>query len=327
MRVAGPLPPTSRADYAACSGCTLCAPVCPVWRDTRDLRMSPEGRCKALQHGAVVPDISRSLDSCTLCGACEPVCPENIDLLGAVRRLRQQLPDSPNRSRLRARLRETKRPDELVGSRRTMLVPGAGLRAHPPLLAATLQLLGADVMGTTCDDVSLALDSGVEVPPLVLRQMLSSLQSSRLIVVADGSLVAPLREFLPKARLSTLGEVLSSLPAFRAQLTPDDFYVIDSRAYHAEYERLVLHYHRLREERGIQLNLDLQRIAVPASAQGLPQRLGESPLDDAAHVRWLLKGRKMRRIISENADDLAAIRRHSNVSAIHIAELATMKAH
>ena len=42
------------ADYAACSGCSLCLLVCPVWRRRRDdLRLTPHGRAKALQHGAV----------------------------------------------------------------------------------------------------------------------------------------------------------------------------------------------------------------------------------------------------------------------------------
>ena len=331
MQVAEHPAPASRPDYTACSGCTLCATVCPVWRDTRDLRMSPEGRCKALQHGAGIADIARPLESCTLCGACEPVCPENIDLLGSVRQLRQELPDSPNRTALRARLQDAMREDAprdaVIGTHRALLVPGAGLRSQTALLASTLRLLGAEVAEAISDDVSLAFDSGMKVPPSVIEKFLKPLRSAGRIVVADGSLVAPLRALLPQATLCTLGESLSRLPACRDQLRPGDLYVIDCRAYHADYERLVLYYHRLREEHGIQLNLDLQRIAVPASAPGLSQRLGESPLDDAAHVRWLLKGRKVQRVIAESTEDLAAIRQHSNLPAMHIAELAVLNGH
>jgi Fe-S oxidoreductase len=85
---------TRRRDYSACSGCSLCLLVCPVWRETRDLRLTPHGRAKAMQHGAGLSDIAASVESCTLCAACEPVCPENIDLVGMILSLRAQLPRS-----------------------------------------------------------------------------------------------------------------------------------------------------------------------------------------------------------------------------------------
>src|SRR3954466_8279870 len=83
-----------RKDHAACSGCSLCLLVCPVWRRTHDPRMTPEGRAKALQHGATPQDLALSVASCELCGACEPVCPENIDLVGMTLDLRTRLADS-----------------------------------------------------------------------------------------------------------------------------------------------------------------------------------------------------------------------------------------
>ena len=39
-------------SHASCSGCSLCLLACPVWRQTRDIRLTPHGRAKALQHGA-----------------------------------------------------------------------------------------------------------------------------------------------------------------------------------------------------------------------------------------------------------------------------------
>jgi Fe-S oxidoreductase len=61
--------------YSACTGCSLCLLVCPVWRKSHDIRLTPHGRAKALQHGATIADITESIESCTLCGACEPACP------------------------------------------------------------------------------------------------------------------------------------------------------------------------------------------------------------------------------------------------------------
>src|SRR3954463_1005882 len=83
-----------RKGHASCSGCSLCLLVCPVWRKTHDPRMTPEGRAKALQHGASPADIAASVQSCTLCGACEPVCPEEIDLVGMTLDLRTRLADT-----------------------------------------------------------------------------------------------------------------------------------------------------------------------------------------------------------------------------------------
>ena len=82
--------PASRG-YAACSGCSLCLLACPVWRSTRDIRYTPHGRAKALQHGATAMDLAASVDACTLCGACEPACPENIALVAMTTGLRAEL--------------------------------------------------------------------------------------------------------------------------------------------------------------------------------------------------------------------------------------------
>ena len=64
-----------------CSGCGLCLLVCPVWRQSRDVRFTPKGRARAIQHGASREDVAASTAGCTLCGACEPACPEELPLV------------------------------------------------------------------------------------------------------------------------------------------------------------------------------------------------------------------------------------------------------
>src|SRR4030081_862588 len=119
----------AKADHAACSGCSLCLLVCPVWRRSRDFRLTPHGRAKALQHGARIADIIPAIESCTLCGCCEPVCPEEIDLVGMTIDLRAQLPRSAALQALQTRMDEAMaRPRRAGSASPGVLLPGQALR-------------------------------------------------------------------------------------------------------------------------------------------------------------------------------------------------------
>ena len=82
------------------------------------------------------------------------------------------------------------------------------------------------------------------------------------------------------------------------------------------------HYDDLRHESGCSMNLDLQRIAIPVTARSLRQRLGMDAFDDTDQTRWLLKGRKMSRVVVENAEDMRVLRERAGVPVVHLAELA-----
>ena len=96
------------------------------------------------------------------------------------------------------------------------------------------------------------------------------------------------------------------MPAVRRDLRATDLYVIEPRAYHSDYQRLVKHYDRLRADHGCAFNLDLQRIAIPATARSLPQRLGRAAANDEDQTRWVLHGRNINRIVVENLEERAA---------------------
>src|SRR4051794_2069659 len=110
-----------------CSGCGLCLLVCPVWRESRDVRLTPKGRARAIQHGATRDDLVASMDGCTLCGACEPACPEELPLVDMVMELRSGVPLSKVQINVR-------------GSNK-LLLAGRALRADAARLARTLTLL------------------------------------------------------------------------------------------------------------------------------------------------------------------------------------------
>ena len=310
-------------DHAACSGCSLCLLVCPVWRETRDLRLTPHGRAKALQHGAGIDDIAASIESCTLCAACEPVCPEQIDLVGLVINLRRQLAraDAPRNER-GATNNENASPANQQPASRTALLAGHALRAHPAILARVAALLKSRALLDDAADIALGLETGANFSAARLERFLGPLRGLKRIIVADGLLFRHLRNWLPKSKIVSLGEALSGIAAVRNQLRTADLYVIEPRAYHADYQRLVKYYDGLRAATGCSTNLDLLRIAIPATARSLPQRLGLTPVDDTTHAQWILHGRKITRIVVESVEDIAAFAPISMCPVVHLAELA-----
>lgn len=317
-------------DYAACSGCSLCLLVCPMWRSYRDPRFSAEAVAKGLQCGASASDLALPLEACSLCGACDPVCPEGIDLPGLIMDLRKKLPWQEMAPALRpavldelyARLRqgaETAAAESVASRSAPLLLPGPALRAVPALLAKIQALLGLVIVADDGADIALALEAGVEIPQARLQRFLDTLRGHS-IVAADGLLLRQLRRWLPGAQRMGLGAALSTRTAVRSNLLASDLYVIEPRACHADYERMVAYYDRLQRETGCSLSLDLQRIAVPALAQGLSQKLGVKPGDDAP-AKWILQGRKPARIVVESLADLAAFERVCDLPVVHLAEL------
>jgi len=241
--------------------------------------------------------------------------------------LRRQLAQPAAIQGLQTRMNEQAvRPLSPQPTGATVLLPNQALRERPSTLARAAAILGragtipiADDEGS---DIALALEAGAALPAPRLERFLQPLRRIRNIVVADGLLLGHLRQWLPRSKIISLGEALSGLPAVRRALRAGDLYVIEPRAYHADYQRLVRYYDALRSTAGCALNLDLQRIAIPAAAHSLPQRLGMETIDDKVQTRWILQGRKIARIVTESMDDAAAFGQGSDCPVVHLADLA-----
>jgi ferredoxin len=318
---------TARKSHSDCSGCSLCLLVCPVWRQKRDVSLTPQGHFKAMQYGARAADVAASAEHCTLCMACEPVCPENINITGTILEARRHLPVSGWMRDLLARMREKAvSPTASVPPSSTMLLPDRTLLAHPDTLKRTVRLLGgAGAMITSGDghqDISLALEAGAEIPGEYLDRFLEPMRRMKKIIVADGLLLRFMKRWLPNAELISLGEALSGHSSVRRGLRSTDLYVIEPRAYHSDYQRLVKHYDRLRSAHGCSFNLDLQRIAVPAAAGNLPQWLGASSANAEGQTRWTLHGRSIERIVVESLEERVALEKISGLPVVHLADLA-----
>ena len=274
-----------------CSGCGLCLLVCPVWRESRDVRLTPKGRARAIQHGATREDLAASVAGCTLCGACEPACPEELPLVDMLMELRSgdAFPQVARRRRSGAK---------------NLLVAGPTLHADAQRRARTLALLeGYDLAPDDGGDIVAALEAGSRISGERMQAFLAPLRGARRLVVADGLLLRALRRWLPDAAISGIGEAL--LPVVGAKLRAGDFYVIASQAFNQEQSRLVGRYDALRASSGCEMNLDLQRIAMPAEGQ----------------ARWILEGRQVERIVVEDLAERAAFG-FAGKPVLHLAELA-----
>ena len=314
--------PRADNDYSACSGCSLCLLVCPVWRTTHDLRLTPHGRAKALQHGASIVDIAASVESCTLCSACEPVCPENIDLVGMILKLRRQLPRSAALHDVQTRVNTAAvRPPVARADTRSVLLPDKGLRAQSKALAQVHALLACPSAEDDGADIALSLETGVYVPDQRIEQFLAPLRGVKHIIVADGLLLRHLKSWLPKSKISSLGVALIALPAVRCGLRATDLYVIEPRAYHSDQKRLVALYDQLRFDTGCTMNLDLLRIAIPAAARGLHDCVKPRPIVDIEQALWVVQGRKFSRVVAESVDDMAALSLATDKPVVHVSEL------
>ena len=292
-------------EFSSCHGCDLCLLTCPVWRQTRDVRLTPHGRAKALQHGASAADLRASIASCTLCGSCEPACPEEIPLVDMILELRRQQPLEAEIAAVSA-----------ANAGACLLLPGAALRKDPERLKRIASLLDVAVAADDGSDISRAIECGAALASARLSTFLSSFKNAKRLVIADGLLLRKLREWLPETRIVSLGEALSTLDVVRAKLRATDLYVIEPRAFHSDYARLIGHYDGLIKARNVKTNLDLQRFAVPTCASSASQRV--DPLDQA---RWILEGRAFERVVVEDAADCAVFARVTDRQVLHIGDL------
>lgn len=292
--------------HANCSGCSLCLLACPVWRQTRDIRLTPHGRAKALQNGAVAAEIAASVAACTLCGACEPACPERLPLVDMIVELRRASPASAATAFF-----EGEEPEA-----ETLLLPGRALRADAARLARIAGLLDAAIAADDGSDLAEALEKGIAIPDERRDAFIRNVRRARRLIVADGLVLRTIREWLPKARARSLGEALSAHEAVRAQLRASDLYVIGAPAFHAEHARLVGHYDELRKAIGLQTNLDLQRLAVPTCSDTA------SPAVSAAEqARWIAEGRIFDRVVVEDVADCAAFEATTGRPVVHLGDL------
>ncbi len=298
-------------NFSHCHGCGLCTVVCPLWQQTHDVALAPHGHAKALQFGGEVN--TSSLFDCLLCGACEPVCPEDIplmDLLLGLRRTAVTRGDHTPPAQPSAPLSAQPMPQ---GD--SLLVVDDALLQQPELSAQCQALLNTTLTADNGSDIAHALHHGIEIETDRLAAFLNSIKQASTLIVSDGLLKRAIQQWLPRSEVLSMGYALSRLPAIQHKLGSNDLYLIESRGYHADFSRMVSHYDTLRQRRGCELNLDLQRLAVATGGVGADEALL------CQQAAWLMKGLNVNRIVVESLDDGAVMRQQCDLPVVHVAEL------
>jgi len=174
-------------------------------------------------------------------------------------------------------------------------------------------------------DLAIAIEAGLELSQDQRAGFVRSLSDAEELIVTEGLLHRLLSGWLPQVRIIGLGEALLRLNTIRKALGPTDLYIIETRGFHTDYDRLIRFYDRLSQDTGCFLNIDLQRIAIPTGAAGLQKRLGTNFIDPAKQVRLILDGRPIDRIVVESLRDLEPFQQETELKVIHIAELVAEK--
>lgn len=307
---------------AVCNGCGICVLPCPAWWNSRDMMVTPRGILRALQEGARSVDLRDTLFHCSMCGACEPACPLDIDILGTFRQLRGAI-GSPVSEPVSFR---TPRTETAAARPKRILVPGPAFIRDQALLDLVVEILGTSaaiaVSGDDGHDLALTLESGAAVETGRVEEFLAPFRRAQELVVVEGILHRFLRWRLPRLRVTGLAEALLRVDRVRRSLRPEDFLVIDARSFHSDHRRNLKLFDRVRRESGCQMNLDLQRLAIPTTADATAGNRANRESTVATAIRWMLAGRKIDRIVAESPLDVGAFRAHTDIPVVHLSEIA-----
>lgn len=301
-------------DSIDCFGCSLCLLVCPVWHQTGDVSLTPKGSAIALKQQAQHHTLNKAAFSCVLCGACNTVCPGEIDLFSMNLNLRRSInghivADAPEDLDYH--------PSEHI------FIPGSALLEHDHLMHRIMKILQKDISIDVFEDhyhqITHAIEFGKHLDDKTIKHYLKPLQHAKTIIVDDGLLFRNLKAWLPKTKVLSLGEELSKLAL--DNISDTDLYIINSRSYHADFQRLRSYYFDLQMETGCAMNLDLQRVAQPSFGQVKYRNSFNSLLDQIKQTMHIMEGKNIQRIIVESVEEMQDFMQYGKYPVLHIGEL------
>lgn len=302
--------------YENCTGCAVCLLNCPVWREKKDLTITPYGRFKSMQWDSAtdeaLADSSVGIESCKLCATCEVLCPIDTPITDVTLEERRRLNALKGKSSDSAVFAKG-----IVADKEIVLVVGKG-EVEEALLDKAATLLGGEVSVIEAD--MKAFESALAVmDEEVVRAIF---KDARDVVVVEGLLLRPLRAMLlvPERKIISLGERLLREPSkVRGLLLATDLYIIDARSYNLDHKRLVGFYNDLKKDTGLTMNFDLHRSAISTGRDNIERENEGDVLE--AQARWIVEGHRFERIVVENPSDAELFRKVTEVPVISILEL------
>jgi hypothetical protein len=207
----------------------------------------------------------------------------------------------------------------------SLILPGARLRSDYPLLNIVKRLLENKDVSLAMDDgssISSAIEAGIPISDKRRKRFVQSLKGAKRLIVAEGILHRYLRKWLPDAQVIGLGKALLGKKRIRKALRSTDLYVIETRAYHADYDNMVQEYDIIRQKAGCLMNVDLQRAAITTGALSLQSSFGMGTVSPTEQARWILDGHKFDRIVVESLEDMEPFQNVTELRVIHVSELA-----
>ena len=295
-------------DPGDCHGCGLCSMVCPVYQQGGNVMHTPHGWARSMQYsGALDHD---HVMACMLCGACAPLCPQDIDMMQMLVACRQGVTELPPVEALEESPARQKGKVVFIGDRCC-----ADDENYQEKILRLLRSYHAVMASDQGQDISEAMQAGRKVSHARLHQFLGSLQGVKRIIISDGLLQMLIRDKLPQIPMESLGRLLSSHSEVRKRITADDYYILDSQSYHADYAHAVTYYDQLQQQTNCELSRDLHRLGIPTGA------LSSGQFPQAQQVDWLMAGRAARRIIVESLADYYLLSQQCEQPVVHITEM------
>jgi len=153
-------------------------------------------------------------------------------------------------------------------------------------------------------DLAWAVEVGAVIDETRSKTFVARLLGAKEIIAVDGMLAVWLREQSSMPSVRGLAEVLLRDSQRVAALRSTDLLILDARSFHGAYQLMLPLVDHVSRVSGCRLNLDLQRVAIPA-----------------AEIEWIMQGLDPERIIMENPGDISNFREQCNQEVVHLVDI------
>jgi len=162
-----------------------------------------------------------------------------------------------------------------------------------------------------------SLQAGLHIPQPTLDSFVGALRHARCLVVEEGRLHGPLRQWLPRVRVQGIGEALVTRKLL-GRIRSDDMLILESAGFSSDQERLVRVFDALQSRVGFDINLDLARMPMASGGNSLQGQHDPEAAGCMEQARWILEDRTPARLLVEDAREMEVYRRVTDAPVAHL---------